>query len=173
MAMDDQEDDKGGGPESAQTPDPAEAENGPASSREEDLLEVGDARAPMIWFFLLFLPIAIGFFFSVLRESAPVIRPAAVEEAKQGGNKMTSAYLRDIPPVEQTTRGFSAMRKYECQFKTWHGQKITNAMIDEIEADARPYRLIPPGTQVKLDHDPARVNFSITDDGIIIRIWCG
>jgi hypothetical protein len=36
-----------------------------------------------------------------------------------------------------------------------------------------PYRVIEDGAPMTMDYNPARLNFTLSADGTVLRVWCG
>ena len=66
-----------------------------------------------------------------------------------------------IPVVERSPLG--------CGYGHLLGQNIANVILPRDLI----HRVTPPGQVITLDHNPDRVNFDVTNDGKISRVWCG
>ena len=43
----------------------------------------------------------------------------------------------------------------------------------DFAAPDRPLRIIPPMSAITMDHNPARLNVDLDEDGRVVRLWCG
>jgi hypothetical protein len=58
----------------------------------------------------------------------------------------------------------------KCQFTHWIDQSSKKVPLKKL---TRPYRIIPPGSAVTMDHIPDRVNIYVNSRGIITKVSCG
>jgi len=61
--------------------------------------------------------------------------------------------------------------KQVCDPSNW--AELIGQPVDEADAVPDPKRIVPPNTAVTQDYRPERTNVDVSDDGIIIRVWCG
>ena len=54
-------------------------------------------------------------------------------------------------------------------------QLFVGVPFDERDFDVgdRPLRILPPGSAMTMDHNPARLNVNLDEEGTVTRIWCG
>ncbi|MFD1156495.1 I78 family peptidase inhibitor [Roseovarius aestuarii] len=41
------------------------------------------------------------------------------------------------------------------------------------ETEGQPLRVLPPGSAMTMDHNPARLNVDLDEAATVTRIWCG
>jgi hypothetical protein len=57
-----------------------------------------------------------------------------------------------------------------CSFEGMTGTSLDESTWKET---GRPYRILPPGSMMTMDHNPQRINVHIDDHGKITNITCG
>lgn len=133
--------------------------------------------APALWLGLIAFPVILGLLAGLGRSNDPLeVTPPPVEQApitntRGGGIGNVSASNPIVAPgivEQQQSEGEQA-----CNFDAWIGQEISEEIVKIIKDAERPYRILPPGSAMTMDHNPNRVNFDVTDAGVISRVWCG
>ena len=132
-------------------------------------------QGPLLWFALIFIPVAAALYISMVRsdEPPPVARPEApAVNEEQTVPDSSRSVVSGVPRKGGKRAGFSKM---SCDFGEWVGLRGegNTALATQMQSLERPYRLLPPGSVMTMDHSPARVNFDLNENGIITRIWCG
>ena len=137
--------------------------------------------APALWLGLIAIPIVLGLLAGLGKSNtAPeVVPPPAVQtpasNTRGRGIGDVSANNPIIAPAmaEKT----QLENDFSCDFEEWVGQEMSEEMIQIIKdaqgGKGRPFRILPPGSAMTMDHSPARVNFDLDDAGNITRVWCG
>lgn len=152
-------------------------------SKAPPLREKGDldleVKTPFLWIMLLAAPVLLGVLLSLRappaqQEPAPIQEQAAaqapvVQPQKtvpiEGRRRYSAAAEETVAPLEEPPPA--------CDFAPWVGLPVGADMQAALRASNRPYRVLPPGSMMTMDHSPARVNFDIDERGIITRVWCG
>ena len=57
-----------------------------------------------------------------------------------------------------------------CEFSHWVGAPVDEAAV---QAEGRPYRILPPGAMATMDYSPSRINLNTDDAGIVQSVTCG
>lgn len=57
-----------------------------------------------------------------------------------------------------------------CEFSHWVGAPVDEAAV---QAQGRPYRILPPGAMATMDYSPSRINLNTDDAGIVQSVTCG
>lgn len=140
-------------------------------------------KSPAIWLVFIAVPLVIGLlmgFFDGEEAFAPAPEPVVVQP-QETARKLDGA-TADMPFIAQAieaTRGKDVMGKPPeisappCNFEAWVGLEVREDMLNAIRDARRPYRILPPGSAITMDHAPARINFDLDDAGKITRVWCG
>ncbi|MGB4107159.1 MAG: I78 family peptidase inhibitor [Alphaproteobacteria bacterium] len=133
----------------------------------EDILNKDNQmmRSPILWFFLLGLPVVLCFYVALTKSSAgeQQTRPEAVEYAVPEGQQVPQRAAQAVPEPE----------KPSCDFSEVIGKKAGGWVDQFAETLKRPYRIMPPGAMATQDFSPSRMNFETDAEGIITRVWCG
>ena len=124
---------------------------------------------PKLWLGLLAVPLLLGLLVGFVRGQPeepppPVVRSEQPKSMSMGRGSEMSQTAPQQPEVF-------------CEFDPWVGYKVTESMLAKLKAanngEGRPYRILPPGSMMTKDYRPERVNFDVTETGVITRIWCG
>lgn len=57
-----------------------------------------------------------------------------------------------------------------CDFTHWIGQPVDK---DALDLMGRPFRILPPGSMMTMDHSPERINVHTDETGTVIDVTCG
>ena len=98
--------------------------------------------------------------------------PAAPEITTQNqqANVSPSSMGEDAPAAQEAV---PVMEEPPCDFAPWVGLPISEDILMAVRESKRPYRVLPPGAPATMDYSPARINFEVDKDKIIIAITCG
>lgn len=123
-------------------------------------------RSPILWFFLLGLPIVLCFYVAFANEDVgPKDNvPVAQEYTPEGVV---------VAPVDETKAPRRELGGPPCNFEEWVGKQADASLEAAIKPLNRPYRILPPGTPITQDYSPSRINFDLDAGKKIIRAWCG
>lgn len=138
----------------------APAPEGPVLTDAPDAAGGGN---PILWLGLMALPLILGLLISLVRGEGPTPNVPQARELPALTGSREAAVEVIAPKVEA----------YPCEFGEWMGMKVDNDALKAIEVLHRPYRILPPGAMMTMDHSPARVNFDVDQKGIVTRVWCG
>lgn len=58
----------------------------------------------------------------------------------------------------------------DCSFLHWMGKPVNEEALKET---GRPYRILPPGSMMTMDHNEQRINVHVDDNGIVTGLRCG
>lgn len=133
---------------------------------------------PLLWIFLLAAPIILGFLISLRSEQVDTSNP--VQEIQNSEQTKTQAQSQPDRKSEIRRRqgsrgsvGQENLGSVDCDFSPWIGLPVDADMQAVLRTSNRPFRVLPPGAMMTMDHSPARVNFDLDAGGIITRVWCG
>lgn len=161
----------------------------------EELLDSNQRklRSPVLWFFLLLLPVLVSFysaFNSVSESMTPKKAPEVIRYIPPKGAPVKgllhpeSGFTQDstISVKERmriirggslkTVRGDDG-KVYSCEYDEWVGQTADAAMQEKMKLWNRPFRIFPPGSRPSRDFNPARINLKTDAEEKILRVWCG
>ena len=124
-------------------------------------------RSPILWFFLLGLPVVLCFYVAFANEDVGPAKepPKAIEYTPDGAV--------GAPAVYDENAAHRRDMATPCDFNEWMGKPADAALVAAIKPLNRPYRILPPGSMVTRDFSPSRINFDLNESGKIIRAWCG
>jgi hypothetical protein len=164
-------------------------ENKDAAEKQEPddpLIGEQNIRGPLIWAALIFVPIVVAMIMALMQGAPPPEAPATRERAPvetrsktleelglsprgdsaAPGNHSRPATMGGSPGVARTVAP-------PCIEGLWEGRAFNLNIKKQMVTMRRTYRLLPPGAVVTQDHNPARTNFELNENGIIKRTWCG
>jgi hypothetical protein len=150
-------------------------EKGSPPLKEQGDLDL-EVKTPFLWILLLAVPIVFGLLVSFRDDPPPPTfdPPAPLVENKSPAPDRTLAKERgssrrynpgSLPAGDGTP--------VACDFSPWVGLRVDQTMIEALRRSNRPFRELPPGAMMTMDHAPARVNFDLDANGVITRVWCG
>lgn len=147
----------------------------PQETDQDDPFVMDRARQNiMLWGGFILIPVVAAMFYAfTLPEEAPP-RPEAQPpvQAQQEPTEDQLQFRRGRNyRASGNVRGEFNMSS--CELDSWLGKQITDVVEKRIETLGRPYRLLPPGSMVTQDHNPARYNFELDENNVVIRVWCG
>ena len=134
---------------------------------------------PALWIGLICIPLVFGLLVGLgqdaedetLQENPRIAAPATPISGQRAGAFITADNTVIAPALPTRPRAVS------CDFAPWVGRKVSEDMLESIKGadggQGRPYRILPPGSMMTMDHSPARINFDLDEAGIITRVWCG
>ncbi len=124
-------------------------------------------RSPILWFFLLGLPVVLCFYIAFANDDAGPAKepPKIIEYTPEGVVSAPAVYDDNEPPGRDMAT--------PCDFNEWLGKPADAALEAAIKPLNRPYRILPPGSMITQDFSPSRINFDLDAGGKIIRAWCG
>jgi hypothetical protein len=124
-------------------------------------------RSPILWFFLLGLPVVLCFYVAFANEDVGPAReqPKVIEYTPEGVVSAPAVY-DDSQPARRDLAT-------PCDFNEWLGKPADAALEAAIKPLNRPYRILPPGSMITKDYSASRINFDLDERGKIIRAWCG
>ncbi|MEM7650945.1 MAG: I78 family peptidase inhibitor [Pseudomonadota bacterium] len=133
----------------------------------KDRPQTQNVKSPALWLSLAAFPIVLAMVVGIIRggeapQEPPVetLEQVTIERMAEQPQAMPEEVAQDI----------------NCDFESWVGQAPSQEMVDILKGAStgeRPYRILPPGSMMTMDHNPNRVNFDVSDDGLITRVWCG
>ena len=134
------------------------------------------AGSPAIWLVLLSIPLVLGLLISLYKGNSeepipepPELKPVTGRVA--GTVSASNPIIANAITTEQESIGLQEIPV--CDFEPWIGLKVEDDMLDALKGAKRPFRVLPPGSMMTMDHSPARVNFDTDEAGTITRVWCG
>jgi hypothetical protein len=83
---------------------------------------------------------------------------------------VSDAGVSFVPPDGDAMVMPPAMQPAACDFAAWIGKPVDESAV---KATGRPYRILPPGAMMTMDHSPDRINVETDDAGIVVRVFCG
>jgi Peptidase inhibitor I78 family len=124
-------------------------------------------RSPILWFFLLGLPVVLCFYVAFANEDVGPAKepPKVIEHAPDGAVGAPAVYDKNAAHRRDMAT--------PCDFNEWMGKPADAALEAAIKPLNRPYRILPPGSMMTKDFSPSRINFDLNESGKIIRAWCG
>lgn len=86
-------------------------------------------------------------------DGQPLVNNVADIEPQAGG---------DVPEAEA---------QKDCgHYIEWIGQKVSNSALKKT---GKPFRILPPNSMMTMDHNPARINVHVDENGTIENVKCG
>ena len=152
---------------------PEEEQDEKPEEKFDDPLQKKPARGPIIWAFLLFVPIILTFTVTLLKEPEPEIK-LEVQTAEQAQAVTEPSSSKSTVPAE-TRRVGQLIRQKEksCDYKHWHGARFGDEVKRKLTNSKKPYRVLLPGQSYTQDYSPSRMNVQLDENGVITRVWCG
>lgn len=144
--------------------------------------KVRQVDSPVIWLVLLAIPLVLALIVGVLSKDQTLSKPEkpAYVEPQDRGRRALAPIGADNPVIAQAINAVqpsdtnaSVPKPVSCNFVEWIGKEVDDDMLQAIKDAKRPFRILPPGSMMTMDHSPARVNFDLNDAGKITRVWCG
>lgn len=133
---------------------------------------------PALWLGLLAVPIVLAFIIGIVkpdRTFTPPERP--VNRQPSDGQRALAPISADTPIIAQAIQSTrpddEPVSETGCDFSDWVGLEVSEEMQKAIKDAKRPFRILPPGSMMTMDHNPERVNFDLDNAGTITRVWCG
>lgn len=126
----------------------------------------GAAGSPVLWAGLIMVPVAFALLVSMFADlDKPPPRPPGPEPVQSAYN------FRGANSQAQSQGVFDALEQaVACDFSEWIGRTVDENILKGL---GRPYRVLPPGSAMTMDHSPERINLDLDENGIITRVWCG
>lgn len=162
---------------------------------------VAQVKSPALWLVLLSLPVVFSLFVGMVKsnqptptqapsETTPSVQPAEPSAninattanrsrfigRSVGQNDGRKFSIADGGYVRADENKTQEQPELSCDFSPWVGKKLEQKMLNTLKnasSKERPFRILPPGSAMTMDHNPARVNFDLDEAGTITRIWCG
>ena len=143
--------------------------------------KIQQVDSPVIWLALLAIPLVLALIVGILRKDQTLSKPEKpVYIAPQDAGQRSLAPISADNPIiaqainaAQPSKPAPAPEAVSCDFEQWVGKEVSDDMLQAIKDAKRPFRILPPGSMMTMDHAPARINFDLNDAGKITRVWCG
>jgi len=142
---------------------------------------------PKIWLVLLAVPIV----FSMVNSMIPLREKPPPEPVRETANPAISRAVTRLDvaggfsPRAGTAEGRKDVLDFKsrgvldkknqpaCRFPEWIGKKAEGKILSGLKKMKTPFRMLPPGSMMTMDHVPSRINLEVDESGIIIKVWCG
>lgn len=157
-----------------ESPEPKSPETEKPDDIHENILTTRAVQSPLLWFLLLFVPIALALVSGLVRQSK-------MTEAERQAVRQVAVERPERPvPIEKTIMRTRAGvdQDLRCDFDHLVGSKVTEEFLKGMRPLGRPVRVLPPDLPVPAgqtpeEFDPRRLNFDVDQNDLIRRIWCG
>lgn len=147
-------------------------------SKDDLALTPPNFTSPALLFLVLLIPVVLGVFYSArdareeetpVKAETPVVESPPVAEAPK-------AFV--LPPGEGLGRSSGRGRRFgagreACNYSYLVGLKPDRDVILSLKQKEKPYRILPPGSMMTMDHNPERINLDLDGEGTIRKVWCG
>jgi hypothetical protein len=96
-----------------------------------------------------------------------------LQGAPLNGDEQRLSQITPFAGDEKIEQGALELDPYTNQCgadKAWIGHEVDEGAI---KATGNPYRILPPGSMVTMDHRPIRINIDLDENGVVRAVRCG